>query len=186
MAGLLTALGYVHVRELVRGQAALLEIESETARSSDIDIAFLLSSAERFERSIALYKVRHASPLSVIIASTIDHASEQIVSFGIDLSDDEATKKALLDLVGKLQYLQHASKLPPPDEFFPDFSLRADFRRGQLGRGNLEQSGATFEQVKAYLQASGKDAFFVNTTPDDIWETGTFISGTVLLAKVAY
>ena len=185
-AGMITALGHQHLRELTRGHAAMVVLDPQALESSesDADLAYLLKSARRFERTFTLLEVVSGSPLRLIIAHTSDSEAAQIVTVGVGLSGPAAAKKALLDFVGGLQLLQNEGRTPTPGgDLFPGFSPRADFIRAKRQASRFWDPEAAPQDVEDYLKAHGYDALFVNTTPRDIWETQAIISGKALLAR---
>lgn len=185
-AGMLTALAHQHLRELTRGQTAVIALDPQALESAsdDADLTYLLKSARRFERPFTLLEVATGSPLHLIIAHTADDEGEQIVALGVGRSGPAAAKKALLDLLGGLQLRQNEGQSPAPGgDMFPGFSPRADFPRADTEASRFWEPEATPQDVEDYLRASGYEAFFVNTTPSDIWKTGAIISGKVALAR---
>lgn len=185
-AGMITALGHQHLRELTCGHGAVVVLDPRALESSagDADLVYLLKSARRFERPFTLLEVVSESPLHLVIAHTSDSEAAQIVTVGAGLSGTAAAKKALLGFVGGLQLLQNEERTPTPGrELFPDFSPHADFTRADAQASRFWEPEATLQDVEDYLRVNGYDALFVNITPRDIWETRAIISGKVLLAR---
>jgi putative thiazole-containing bacteriocin maturation protein len=185
-AGMLTALAHQHLRELIRGQAAVIALGPQTLESAtnDADLTYILKSARRFECPFTLLEVATGSPLHLIIAHTSDDEGEQIVALGVGLSGPAAARKALRAFVGELQLLQNEGQSPAPGgDLFPGFSPRADFPRADAEASRFWEPEATPQDVEDYLREAGYEAYFVNTTPSDIWETGAIISGKVALAR---
>ncbi|HVB25162.1 MAG TPA: TOMM precursor leader peptide-binding protein [Ktedonobacteraceae bacterium] len=185
-SGMFTALGHQHLRKLMCGHGAVVVLDPRVMESSDsdVDLAYLLKSATRFEHPFTLLEVVSESPLHLVIAHTSDSAAAQIVTVGVGLSGPAAAKKALLDFVGGLQLLQNEGRTPTPGgDLFPGFSPRADFPRANPQASRFWVPEATPQDVEDYLGAHGYDALFVNITPSDIWETRAIISGKVLLAR---
>lgn len=183
-AGLLSALGYAHLQELMRGRAAVAQLDLELLSSAEADLAYLIKSARRFESPFACLEVIHASPLSVMIARTTDASSKPLMTFGFGLSIPEAAKMALLDFVGGLQTLQSEGELPAAiGHFCAGLSLDSDLACASPEASRLTAPACSLEQVEDYLRKMGQDALFVNTTPSDIWHAEALVSGRVLLTS---
>ena len=183
-AGLLSALGYLHLQELIRGRAAVAQLDLETLSSVETDLAYLVKSAQRFERQFACLEVIHSSPLSVVIVRTTDTSGESLTTCGIALSGREAAKQALLDFVGGLQTLQTAGSLPVTiDRLDSRFLHDSDLAYVSPEESRFTSPAADIKQVEDYLQSAGRDILFVNTTSSDIWNAEALMSGTVLLTS---
>lgn len=181
-AGLLSALGYLHLQELIRGRAAIAQLDLEMLSSVETDLAYLVKSAQRFERHFTCLEVIHTSPLSVVIARTTDTSGESLTTCGIALSGPEAARMALLEFVGGLQTLQTEGSLPVAiDRLDPSFLHDSDLAYVSPGESRFTSPAADIKQVEDYLQDAGRDILFVHTTSSDIWNAEALISGTVLL-----
>ncbi len=184
-AGLLSALGYIHLQELIRGHATVAQLDLDVLSSAGTDLAYLVKSAQRFERSFTCSEVIHTSPLSVVIVRTTDASGEHLTTFGIGLSGLEAATMALLDFVGGLQAFQELqSEGTPPatiDKLCPGFSQDSDLAYAPPDASRFTSSAIPIKYIEDYLQGMGKDMLFVNITPSDIWNAKALISGTVLL-----
>lgn len=184
--GMTEALGYEQVRDLIGGSCSSVELDIDELKSLDADLAFLVKSAQRFDRSFTILAVLSESPLAVMIVYTSDAhtGAEQFFAVGCSLSGPDAAKKALLQFVGDLQFLEAEGKRPAAvDALFPEFSPRTPFARRDAIASSFRKPGATIKQLEEYLYESRRDALFVNTTPRDIWEMVPLISGTVLLTR---
>ncbi len=183
--GILAALGYEHLQVLLRGQATVAQLDIDMLASSEAELAYLVKSARRFERPFDCLKVVDSSLLSVVIVRTTDTVAEHFTTFGIALSDREATKMALLNFVGGLQVLQTEGSLPTDtEELFSGFSQDSEFIYLQPEMKRSAPLEADIQHIEDHLQETGRDVLFVNTTTSDIWNAKAFISGTVLLTLV--
>jgi hypothetical protein len=130
-------------------------------------------------------------PLRVVLAVTGEggRSGHEIIRVGHGLSRVEATRHALIGIIGTLQDRASQDGETPSDlsysseRSFRRFSLPADIEIQPLARDSYEDAAASIEDVEAFLQRNGRDALFVNTTADDIRLTETFITGTVLLTS---
>ncbi len=184
-AGLLSALAFVHIQEVIRRRAAVAQLDPDVLSAADTDLAYLVKSAQRFERPFTCLEVIHTSPLSLIIVHTTDATGEPLTAFGFGLSGLEAATMALLDFVGALQ----ARIVPQPtgiapvtnDKLCPGFSPCGDLVYVSPDAVRFPAPAIPVTSLEDYLQETGRDMLFVNSTPSDIWNARAFISGTVLL-----
>ena len=183
-AGLLSALGYLHLQELVRERAAVAQLDLAMLSATDTDIAYLVKSAQRFERPFTCLEVIHSSPISVVLVHTTDTSGTPLTTCGIALSGFEAAKLALLDFVGDLQALQAEGSLPATtDKLDASFLHDGELTYVSPGESRFTSPAVDIKQVEDYLLNAGRDILFVNTTSSDIWNAEALISGTVLLSS---
>ena len=194
--GILSALAYTSIKDMLHGRKALSQLAIEDLPSSDPDLAFLIRSAQRFNRPFTLREITPASPISVCIAHTTDEAQE--IAIGIGLTQPEAAKNALLEFVGRLQLTQAGNDLTSlaPPLFLGLSSLIAALSK-QPGHAHSKSPAThtSYEEpiqvslpgaeghladLSAHLRQINQDVLFVHTTPSDIWETEAFICGVVL------
>ncbi len=181
-AGLLSILGYEAVRDLIRGRGSVIALDPAALEAIDADTAFLFRSIKHFERTVAVRELVSESLLHIILVYTDNTSAPQISTIGVGLSGLDALKKALLPLVGRLQSFESEGKLPDTgDDLFPEFLPRFDSVAADLATSRLYKEATTAKQLEDYVHMCGRDILFVNTTTTDLWETGTFISGKVLL-----
>lgn len=182
--GLFSALGYTHFQEFSRGDAAFARLDPQIISSVDADLAYLVRSAQRFERPFICLEMVHQSPLSVCLVRTTDTSGEHLTTCGVGLSGSEAASMALLNFVGGLQMLQTEGRLPPASDAC---SSGFSHYRGDLlptsATSRFLAPAATIGQVEEYLQETGRDALFVDVTPSDIWNKEALISGLVVLTS---
>ena len=184
-AGLISALSFERLRDVLRGSARVASLDPALL-GDDADLTYLLRTLERFESPVQLLELVGDIPVCVVLASAGATSAEGIVCVGSSLSRVEAVKQALVGVVGVLQ--QHFaadagqdSPLFPSEITFRRFSLPADVDVTPLERDRYADAGAGVEEIKRLLRDGGRDVLFVNTTPADIRSTETFITGTVLL-----
>jgi putative thiazole-containing bacteriocin maturation protein len=184
-AGLISALSFERLRDVLRGSARVASLDPALL-GDDTDLGYLLKTLERFDSPVQLLELVGDIPVCVVLARSGATPAGEIVSVGSGFSRVEAARQALVGVVGTLQ--QHsadaagqAAVLYPSEITFRRFSLPADVEVAPLERERYAGAGAGLEEVKRLLRGGGRDVLFVNTTPADIRSTETFITGTVLL-----
>ena len=178
-AGLLTALGYQHLRDFRRGCGHVLAIDAEKVQTTDPDLIFLLSSVKRFGRPFQLFELDHPSPLHIMCAITTDSASASISTIGMGLSSSEAIYRALLEFLGTIQTGGGHPSDRVPAWMVPPLSS------SDTSMSRTQKPTTTMDQVEDYLREQAFDVLIVNTTTPDIGETTPFRSGMVLLVHAA-
>lgn len=186
--GIVTALGYERLRNLSAGrQITVRALDLQAVQTFDPDLAFLIKSARHFSAQLHLLELTGEAPISVIVGTVADDPTaieRPAYKIGCHTSWAEASRRALLELVGALQMQQAGSELLPTDEpLWPDLVVPAVTDTSAAGPEQYEERPAGGAAVDAYLQRSGRDALFVNTTPQDVWETNSLITGTILLTR---
>lgn len=184
--GLLSALAYVHITELLRTQQAVIELLTDDLPTSDPTLTFLLKSAERFASPFTILEVVHASPMHLVMVSTQeDTRGENSVAYGYGLSGSDAVKMALHGLVAKLQ-AKHTDNQLSADHMsmfpFAENVLWRDFTRHKTLSSRFWEPATTLEELEAYVHSCGYELIFVDITPSDIRSREALICGRVLLA----
>ncbi|HEU5377614.1 MAG TPA: TOMM precursor leader peptide-binding protein [Ktedonobacteraceae bacterium] len=185
--GLLSALAYVHITELLRTQQAVIELLPDDLPTSDPALTFLLRSAERFASPFTILEVVHSSPMHLVIVSTQgDTRGENAVTYGYGLSGSDAVKMALYGLVAKLQ-AKHADSQLASDHVsmfpFAENVLWTDFTRHTTLSSRIWEPATTLEKLQASVHVCGYELIFVDITPSDIRSREALICGRVLLAR---
>lgn len=176
--GMLSALRGERLRQLARGRGAACEIDGARVGAADTELNYLLKTVERHGRAARLLDLRGESPLSVV-AALLD---ESAVYLGHGHCRNEALKQALLALLGDLQTAPLAAEVSDfPDQSARDFASAPDADLSSPEEGFDHERASTVESIDSYLKAQGQELLFVNTTTNDFWREGTFISGLVLL-----
>jgi putative thiazole-containing bacteriocin maturation protein len=189
--GLLSALSYERQRDIFKGEGRVASLDAQLLGEMDADLGYLLKTIERMESPTRLLELIGEMPLRVVLAVTGEggRSGHEIIRVGHGLSRVEATRHALIGIIGTLQDRASQDGETPSDlsysseRSFRRFSLPADIEIQPLARDSYEDAAASIEDVEAFLQRNGRDALFVNTTADDIRLTETFITGTVLLTS---
>lgn len=184
ITGILSALSYECLREILLGHSSVMVLDIETLASSDANLAFLIKSATHLGRAIVVLEVLHEAPFHVMLAYTTDDSASCISTIGMGISGTEAASKALLNLVGNIQLLQFENPLPATQaDIFPDFSLPYDIAHTHSTASRFMEPATTLTQLEDYLWKNRRDILFVNNTTTDIWDSETLISGMVLLTQ---
>jgi hypothetical protein len=185
-AGLLSALCFERLRDVLKGSARVASLDAGLLGENDADVSYLLTTLGRFESPTRLLELVGDVPVRVVLACATAQGGEEIVRIGSGLSRAEAAGRALVGLVGTLQdrAAGPAADTPsyPSEIPFPRFSLPPDADFEPLERARYDDPTADVAEVFDLLRSGGRDVLFVNTTPNDVWSTETFITATVLLA----
>lgn len=184
--GMLSALAFIHLRDLLSDQARVIQRDPATLEVNDADLHFLLKSLDHLEQRYTVLEVVHPSPLHVVIVQSADMPKiGSLYTIGWGLSGSTALKKALLELLGKLQTLQVDGEIVDTScAFFPAFSSCNAFVCADPTASRFLDSEATLAQIEDYLRSQPYEVLFVDTTPLDIYEHATYISGSVLIARI--
>ena len=183
--GLVRALGYELLRDLEQGDAGLLVLDAQELSCTAPDLEFLLKSAAHMDVPMRLFEVAGESPIHVVIANAFERA-ESAGSFykvGLGLSRQEAAKQALVALIGAIQIqpTKEAVGSLPTENLTHYLTLAPTLSIPALDEGLYDEEPSTIETVNGFLRQRGRDALFVNTTTQDIRQTRTLMTGTVLL-----
>lgn len=163
----------------------VMRIDPAGAHSEDPDLEFLVRCALRYDAGLSLCLLETDGPAQVAVAFAPGEGESAPASgLGFGLSRSAALIEALTRLVGDLG-LRGVEGLVREGEGRWREAVAAVAEAAQaLGSATaFEERAATFEEAAASLAARGMDALFVHLTTPDIWETKTFISGCVLLAR---
>jgi bacteriocin biosynthesis cyclodehydratase domain-containing protein len=183
--GLVRALGYERLRDLEQGDASLIALDPQRLSITDPDLEFLIRSAAHMDMPLRLLEVAGPSPIHVVIANTFDgeQSAGPINRIGLGLSRQEAAKQALIALVGALQIkpVREAVGSLPTENLAHYLTLAPALSVPVLDDGLYGEEPSTIEAVESFLRERGRDAMFVNTTTQDIRQTRTLMTGTVLL-----
>lgn len=191
--GLVSALSYERLRDILKGEARVASIDAHLLDEMDDDLSYLLKTVKRMDSPVRLLELTGEIPIRVVLAITGNdgQATLELIRVGHGLSLVEAAKQALVGIIGTLQdrastncepqtVLSYSSEIS-----FRRFSLPVDIEIQPLERGSYENA-ASIGDVEAFLQKSGRDVLYVNTTTNDIRLTETFTAGTVLLTSSSY
>jgi putative thiazole-containing bacteriocin maturation protein len=186
-AGLLSALCFERLRDVLKGSAQIVSLDAETLRGDDADVSYLLKTLERLEGRVRLLELAGDVPVRVVLACTDakEAGGEEVIRVGSSLARMDAVRQALVGVVGTLQD-RAAGPWPDAPSYlsevtFSRFSLPVDAAVKPLERTRYGETPADVEDVYRLLRGCGRDVLFVNTSPADVWSTGTFMTGTVLL-----
>lgn len=180
--GLISMLCYERLREAARDPGKAIYLDPQSLGALSPTLAYLIKSVERLGQSIRIVELVDESPVRVILATTDEIRQTPIDAYkiGSGLSTYEAARQALVELLSALQSQQSGARTNAWPMLFAGFVLPTDLRTPVTEKG-LEEETATVEELEAFLRQRGREALFVNTTTDDVWETETFITGRVLL-----
>lgn len=185
-AGLTSAMGYESLDDAVCGRGEFVALDLHKLAAADANLAYLAQSIERLNGKAQVYLVVGEWPVHVAIATTQRGSGtpEYVTHIGISLSKFDAVKQLLVGVIGELQVE------PFPDEtvaaaelLFPEIALPPDLEISLDNLCHYENVTTTIDEVEDFLRRKGVDALFINTTPTDVWETHSFVSGRVLLAR---
>lgn len=184
-SGLVSALGYEILRDLITGEAAAAPVPASWLET-DETLGFLLDSLRRLGHTVTVHECVSPAPVCVVLASATGAASaEPLWAARAGLSLGTAAGQALTELLGRLQLAQSGlGAAATPEPLMPDFDPRASFRQESLPASHLTGSPAGRDQIEDYLTARGRDALVVATTPADISSSRTFETCRVLLRGV--
>ena len=184
LSGICSALAYEYMREFIQGRYPVIKLETDALEELETDLTFLLRSLKHFACPSTLLEVVVPAPLHVVVGFVKDAGEKPHYRIGFGLSGVEAARRALLHLVGYLQFLNNEGSASHPDAlFFPDFTPGADLVFAPLERSRMLEPASGLLELKNYLLEQGRDILFVNTTTSDIWASETLISGKVLLTR---
>ncbi len=181
--GMLSALAFVHLHGLLRGQGSVVRLDLEILKISDPDLRFLVEILKHLEQAYTVLEVVHTSPLHVVIVYSADPLkTSPLYTIGWGLSANEALKKALLELAGTFQ--TEEDRADTGVALFPAFSPFIEFAHADATASRFLEPGGTLAQIETHLHQQHYEILFADTTPPDIYEHATYMSGSVLLARL--
>jgi bacteriocin biosynthesis cyclodehydratase domain-containing protein len=184
LTGICSALAYEAVQAYVQQRCPVIKLDTEALEGIDTDLTFLLRSLEHFDRSCTLLEVVTSTPVHLVIGIATAAGEQPLVRIGYGFAGIQATRAALLHLLGELQIPNdEANEVRPDNLFFPDFIPALDPVFASRASSRLLEPVPALQTLQDALFAEGRDLLFVNTTTSDIWDSGTLLGGKVLLTR---
>ncbi|PKQ14436.1 MAG: hypothetical protein CVT68_11885, partial [Actinobacteria bacterium HGW-Actinobacteria-8] len=93
--GLLSALSYEGLRDLMRGCGTVATIPTDGLIGAEDDLAYLLKCAERFGQAVNVLRVYNSVPVRIVLAYAAEAERKPSLSVGFGLTEQEAMRNAL-------------------------------------------------------------------------------------------
>ncbi|HEY0546562.1 MAG TPA: TOMM precursor leader peptide-binding protein [Pyrinomonadaceae bacterium] len=183
--GIISMLSYERLREAASDPSIAVSLELQRLSELDPTLAYLVKSVERLEHTPRMIELLGDSPVRVMLVTTdeIHSTAAGAYTIGSGLSRQDAARQALVELVGALQSQESGQGTAVRPSLSPEIVFSPELRAPATAMSLEEEKPATVEDLEDFLRERGRETLFVNTTPADVWETGTFITGRVLLTR---
>jgi bacteriocin biosynthesis cyclodehydratase domain-containing protein len=174
MAGLVGALGYTVLLDLLRGRVGTVPLVPDDVAATGGEAAFLIRAADA--GALTLVEAVHDSAVHLVLARTGDRDDWLT---GVGRSTVDAATRALAELLGRRQLGDAAQPRPM---LLAGLSACAELVRAEPARSRLRAAPLDDDDLLAEVRAAGRDAIFVETTTVDLHNHGAMRTGRVVLA----
>ncbi|WP_433497726.1 TOMM precursor leader peptide-binding protein [Sphaerimonospora sp. CA-214678] len=179
--GLLSALGYAAMREVVAGRAAGTAVLDPPEHGSEME--FLLRTVRNMELSVELLSLAPAHTARTVLARATSSATgEEWWAIGTGVREEAAAKIALRDLVARAQ-LRRELGLDEELDFGDPLMATFDAFAVRTEESAVEPPNGDMAEVLKDLAADELDPLLVQTTPPDLGRNGGIVTVRVLLAR---